>query len=1775
MDGSVNNGPAPGKWIRVLWTRLVEPPPVIQGGNRRLSRLLNAILLAIIFLGIAIQLEYNLRWGAFSIGNKLAYGCLGILLVAYIINKLGYFRPAVFLTIACTAITIFVAYLVAERLYESPNLLFYLIIPILMTEFFLGLGEYLIVSAVILGGILTLQAYGYDVVDTFSLLFTLTVILGIANFSRRRHQQEQQSALSEAERKYRTLVEEIPAITYIDQVGTNSRMVFVSPQIESVLGIKPQKWMEGDHDVWREHLHPEDRERVVARHEEAQKGGLPLEMEYRMIRPDGREVWIRDHATVEKDQTGKPILFRGVITDITEKKLFEIALEKSEERYRTIFDTTGVGIWEEDFSRVLEAIDGLKARGVTDFRAYFEQNPDFVREIASLIEVTDINRAVMEMLQVQDRSQVLGAFGKRIAAETLRPLTSELTAIAAGQTLYENESVLRTNSGKLVYEWISIYFPKHREGFKRVIVVTVDITKQKQAEKVQELLLEVGEAVHTSDDLSVLFRNIHASLGRLMDASNFYVALREPGEGQIYSFPYVTDQYETFAEVEDLTGGLTAYVARLGKPALIDEEEHRRLVETGEVHTLGAPSQMWIGSPLKSYGRVIGVVAMQSYDDPHKYDESHLRLLELISDHIGLAVERKRVEEALRDSQGKLEAFFSQSLDGFFFMMLDQPIRWDATVDKEAVLDYVFEHQHITKVNEAMLAQYGLEREQMLGMTPAASFAHDITQGRAIWRALFDTGHFHIESDERKADGTQMWIEGDYICLYDKEGRITGHFGIQREITDRKRAEEALRDSEERYRKLIELSPEVIWISHDHTIVYANRACLGLLGATSIAQVIGRSTFEIIHPDFHAQINERARFMQETGKPVSVLEEQLIRLDGTLVDVEVTAAPIRYGDVTAIQVFARDISLRKRAENAIRASEERFRNIFEFSGIPIWVEDFSGVKAEIENLRQQGVNDIHDYVMKHPEFAAQAAGKIRVVDVNSAVLKLFEIKDKAELLGSLDKIYSPEALMNFRDEVLVIADGRTYYEGETSSITLNGKRRDEWVIMSVPDRHENLDRVLVTVLDISDRKQREREMEAVAAVSSALRHARTRAEMLPVILDQVQVLLHAEGGAIVMRDADTGRGKIEAARGLWVNFAGLEIPAELSIYRQVINTGEALITNKVSDLIAANVGEYSNRIVGESVECVAGIPLQANEENVGVIYIGRSRPFTQLELRTLTSIADMSASAIQRVTVHELALRRAEQLAIVNEIGRTLAETLDLEQIHDQLHRAVFHLLPGSNALFISRYDSEAELIHCVFGLENDTRINAAELPPLRLRPPGEGTQSQVIHSGKPLIVGDLNERARNDPTSQVVGAGEQMTHSALYVPMVAHNNVIGILQVQSYLPNHYSQAEAELLSVVANTAAAAIENARLFEEVHQRIDQLQALHDIDAAISSSHDLRITLDILLSNAISLLGVDAADVLQLNAFTYNLEYAAGQGFKTTFVDMERLPFEESFAGQVASQRKMVILKNLSTDEPNHFFSRFLKIEGFVNYVGIPLMAKGLLIGILEIYHRHPLGFGSPWLDLLKTLAGQAALAIDNTELFMRLQESNTQLVMAYDATIEGWSRALDLRDRETEGHTRRVTDLTVQLARTMHIPETELIHIKRGALLHDIGKMGVPDQILLKPSELTKEEWDIMRRHPQYAYDLISPIRYLQQSLDIPYSHHEHWDGNGYPRGLKGEIIPLAARVFAVVDVWDALRSDRPYRPAWPEEKAIEYIRGLSGKQFDPRVVSAFLQMMRK
>ena len=362
--------------------------------------------------------------------------------------------------------------------------------------------------------------------------------------------------------------------------------------------------------------------------------------------------------------------------------------------------------------------------------------------------------------------------------------------------------------------------------------------------------------------------------------------------------------------------------------------------------------------------------------------------------------------------------------------------------------------------------------------------------------------------------------------------------------------------------------------------------------------------------------------------------------------------------------------------------------------------------------------------------------------------------------------------------------------------------------------------------------------------------------------------------------------------------------------------------------------------------------------------------------------------------------------------------------------------------------------------------------------------------------------------------------------------------------------------------------------KIKKQLDQMSALRAIDQAITSSVDLNLTLSILLTQLVNHLQIDAACILLWNTGTERFEYKAGLGFRTNTLSHTKLRLGEGYAGIAALEQRVIQKVNLLNHGTDFLRSPSFGQENFVSYFGVPLIAKGQVQGVLEIFNRSLINPNSEWLSFLEMLGGQAAIAIDNATLFSNLQRSNTEITSAYDATIDGWSRALDMRDHETEGHTQRVTEMTLQLALRIDIPKKDLIHMRRGAALHDIGKMGIPDRILHKPGPLTADEWDTMRQHPQYACTLLSPIDYLRPAKDIPCYHHERWDGSGYPVGLKGDEIPLPARLFAVVDVYDALTSDRPYRSAWSRQAALNYIQEQAGTLFDPAITSTFLDLVK-
>ena len=295
-------------------------------------------------------------------------------------------------------------------------------------------------------------------------------------------------------------------------------------------------------------------------------------------------------------------------------------------------------------------------------------------------------------------------------------------------------------------------------------------------------------------------------------------------------------------------------------------------------------------------------------------------------------------------------------------------------------------------------------------------------------------------------------------------------------------------------------------------------------------------------------------------------------------------------------------------------------------------------------------------------------------------------------------------------------------------------------------------------------------------------------------------------------------------------------------------------------------------------------------------------------------------------------------------------------------------------------------------------------------------------------------------------------------------------------------------------------DRVRVAEQVQRQVRRLSALHAVDEAITASFDLNVTLSVILRQMINQLGVDAADILVFNPNSHMLEFVAGQGFQTKRLQPLSVMIGQGYAGMAALERRTISIPDLGSHPSDSLLPVNLVQEKFANYYAVPLIAKGQVKGVLEIYNRSMLNTDDDWLDFLATIAGQTAVAIDSAYMFRDLQRTNAELNLAYDTTIESWAQVLELSNRESGAHAYRVVDLTIKLARFVGVGEEELIHYRRGALLHDIGKLGISETILNKPGPLDDAEWEIMRTHPGLAYQLLSNVDCLAPALDIPHYH---------------------------------------------------------------------------
>ena len=366
------------------------------------------------------------------------------------------------------------------------------------------------------------------------------------------------------------------------------------------------------------------------------------------------------------------------------------------------------------------------------------------------------------------------------------------------------------------------------------------------------------------------------------------------------------------------------------------------------------------------------------------------------------------------------------------------------------------------------------------------------------------------------------------------------------------------------------------------------------------------------------------------------------------------------------------------------------------------------------------------------------------------------------------------------------------------------------------------------------------------------------------------------------------------------------------------------------------------------------------------------------------------------------------------------------------------------------------------------------------------------------------------------------------------------------------------------------IDAAHPCKEFAQRLSSMSdILGEVNAEIKSNTCYYILLDYIRTQ----LGVNGAALHVIDSYM-RLKNKARLGFRSGDTLSDVVDQGLGLAHKVMSVKQSVHYNPTVANTTSGKFISFFRNEGFYDYLGIPIKEGTRFLGVLELYSHTPINATPDWKLHLEFIINLTANTIQRKNLLTKQDVSTAELEMAYSETLEAWVRALEIRDRCTAGHTNRVLEMTLRLAGQLGVPDEMLVHISRGVLLHDIGKLAVSDSILRKTGPLDQQEWQVMKEHPKYAYKLLKPIQYLRPALDIPYCHHEKWDGSGYPRGLKGDNIPYQARIFSVVAVSVELTSDRPYRKAWSKEDAAEYIQNKAGIEFDPGVVEQFMEMIQ-
>lgn len=1090
--------------------------------------------------------------------------------------------------------------------------------------------------------------------------------------------------------------------------------------------------------------------------------------------------------------------------------------------------------------------------------------------------------------------------------------------------------------------------------------------------------------------------------------------------------------------------------------------------------------------------------------------------------------DQKLAEIARQESEERFRQAFQFSPHGFIISKL--------------------EDGRIIEVNQSFARITGYKPKEPVGKTLAEMnlFADPSDLTRCLQKLNQSRSFRNIEAGIRLAGGQTISCLLSAIVLT-LGGAEHSLLSIQ-DIEEIKQTQEALRSSQARFKELSDSIDEMFFALNEKLeITYWNRAASVRTGIAA-KNALGKPLWQVL-PVITEETGLRAmRQTLETQKPQQITADY--HLDGSQYVFEMEIYPSAQG----IVILCKDITERQQVMRREKQQARDLEMLSEFAAdfitIPAEKDLYTLIGSHLRRLTGCVVVMVNAYLPESQQLA------VRSLACEGAVHTKLRRLNRKPVIGTTCEI----------DKTTYAALNQGTLKGLDDQLVgriAAGKSRSCW-FQSIAEKL-GLDSVYTIGLTYSG--QLFGNIVLMFSNGNPLRNP-----------EMIQTYTDIAAGAIQRRMAEQSLQESEQKFRSFIEQAaeGIFLINDQGRVTEW-NRGQEIITGvKAEEAIDRPVGEIFQRLAP-----AGSIPFaQADFAKTGVleaIRTGTSPWFYALndvDIRTpsgehkstqitafpiQTKNGGLIGGITREITASKQRQREMEAIIGVNKALRPLSSPREM--------------LPVISAQLMSLLNLEGVAIILYNPVSDENRVEFAEGLWKKLTglviPSGQGVVSQVIQSGEVYLNNDTAQK----PDQNLVDIQEIQPKAVACLPLATRDQVLGAIWIGQSHP--ISEESLRITKIISEITAAAMHRSSLYGQLQRRLDHISALRLIDRTIASNLDLKIGLHVLLDQVVTQLNVDSAAILLINPRTQYIEFGDGRGFRTELIKRTYLSIGEGLAGRAALERNILFIPDLR-NAADKFTRKEMRLqEDFVSYCAAPLMVKGEVKGVLELFTRASLTPTTEWLEFLENLAGQAAIMIDNSELYNRLQQSNLELRLAYSRTLEGWVRALDLRDEETEGHTQRVTEMTLRLAIAMGMPDDRLVHLQRGALLHDIGKMAVPDSILRKPGELTKKEWETMRRHPIVAYELLRPIAFLQESLDIPYCHHERWDGSGYPRGLKGEEIPLAARIFAVVDVWDALSFNRPYRTAWPEEKARQYISDNSGKLFDPKVVEAFLELLER